>query len=69
MSVAIVTGAGGLVGAEAVGFLYGKGLGVIGIDNDTRRFPARCPGWRLTGGIAGVIQDTRDVAVSRAEAA
>ncbi len=36
MSVAIVTGAGGLVGAEAVRFLAGKGLDVVGIDNDTR---------------------------------
>lgn len=36
MSVAIVTGAGGLVGAEAVRFLDAKGLDVIGIDNDTR---------------------------------
>ena len=36
MSVAIVTGAGGLVGAEAVRFLSAKGLDVIGIDNDTR---------------------------------
>ena len=36
MSVAIVTGAGGLVGAEAVRFLAGKGMDVIGIDNDTR---------------------------------
>ena len=36
MSVAIVTGAGGLVGSEAVRFLAAKGLAVVGIDNDTR---------------------------------
>ena len=36
MSVAIVTGAGGLVGAQAVRFLAAKGLDVVGIDNDTR---------------------------------
>ena len=36
MSVAIVTGAGGLVGSEAVRFLAAKGLDVVGIDNDTR---------------------------------
>ncbi len=36
MSIAIVTGAGGLVGSEAVRFLSEQGLSVIGIDNDTR---------------------------------
>ncbi len=36
MSVAIVTGAGGLVGSEAARFLAAKGLDVVGIDNDTR---------------------------------
>jgi CDP-paratose 2-epimerase len=36
MSVAIVTGSGGLIGAEAVRFLAGQGLDVIGIDNDMR---------------------------------
>lgn len=37
MSVAIVTGATGLVGAEACRFLAGQGLDVVGIDNDMRR--------------------------------
>lgn len=37
MSVAIVTGSAGLVGAEAVRFLAEKGLSVVGIDNDMRR--------------------------------
>ena len=36
MSVAIVTGSGGLVGGEAARFLLEKGLEVIGIDNDLR---------------------------------
>ena len=46
MSVAIVTGAGGLVGAEAVRFLAGNGLAVVGLDNDTRATPfAPGPGW------------------------
>ena len=36
MSVAVVTGSGGLVGSEAVRFLAGKGFDVVGIDNDTR---------------------------------
>ncbi|MEO3386742.1 NAD-dependent epimerase/dehydratase family protein [Mesorhizobium sp. CAU 1741] len=36
MGVAIVTGAGGLVGSEAVDFLVEQGLDVVGIDNDMR---------------------------------
>lgn len=38
MSVAIVTGAGGLVGSEAVTFLVEQGLDVVGIDNDMRAY-------------------------------
>jgi len=37
MSVAVVTGSAGLVGAETVRFLAHKGLDVVGIDNDMRR--------------------------------
>ena len=37
MSVAIVTGSCGLVGAETVRLLAGKGIDVVGIDNDMRR--------------------------------
>jgi CDP-paratose 2-epimerase len=36
MSVAIITGAGGLIGAEAAKFFSRKGLVVVGIDNDMR---------------------------------
>jgi len=36
MGVAIVTGAGGLVGAETAKFFSRKGLVVVGIDNDMR---------------------------------
>ena len=36
MSVAIVTGSAGLIGAEAVRFLSAQGLEVVGIDNDMR---------------------------------
>ena len=36
MGVAIVTGAGGLVGAEAAKFFTRKGLVIVGIDNDMR---------------------------------
>ncbi len=36
MSVAIITGAGGLIGAEAARFFGRKGMVVVGIDNDMR---------------------------------
>jgi len=36
MSIALVTGAGGLVGSEAVEFLSRQGLDVVGIENDMR---------------------------------
>jgi len=36
MSVAIITGAGGLIGAEAARFFTRKGLAVVGVDNDMR---------------------------------
>ena len=38
MPVAIVTGSGGLVGAETTRFLARKGFTVVGIDNDMRSF-------------------------------
>ncbi|MCM8796774.1 MAG: NAD-dependent epimerase/dehydratase family protein [Candidatus Omnitrophica bacterium] len=38
MSVAIVTGSCGLVGSETVSFFSGKGLDIIGIDNNMREF-------------------------------
>src|SRR5262245_2390059 len=38
MSVAIVTGAGGLVGSEAVRYFAGQGMDVVGIDNDMRAY-------------------------------
>ena len=37
MSVAIVTGSAGLIGAEAARFVAGQGLNVVGVDNDMRR--------------------------------
>lgn len=36
MSVVIVTGAAGLIGAEAVGFFIERGFDVVGVDNDMR---------------------------------
>ena len=38
MSVALITGAGGLIGSEAVAFLIDKGFDVVGIDNDMRAY-------------------------------
>lgn len=37
MSIALITGSAGLVGAEAVRFFSRKGLEVVGIDNDMRK--------------------------------
>ncbi len=37
MSVALITGSAGLIGAESVRFFADKGLDVVGIDNDMRR--------------------------------
>src|SRR5580693_3209767 len=37
MAVAVITGSGGLIGAEAARFFAGKGLDIVGIDNDMRR--------------------------------
>jgi CDP-paratose 2-epimerase len=36
MSVAVITGSGGLIGAEAAQFFAAQGLDVVGIDNDMR---------------------------------
>lgn len=38
MSVAIVTGSAGLIGAQAVRFFASKGLDIVGVDNDMRRY-------------------------------
>ena len=37
MSVALITGSGGLIGSEAAMFFGARGLDVVGIDNDMRR--------------------------------
>lgn len=38
MSVAIVTGSSGLIGSETAKFLHEKGMHVVGIDNDMRKY-------------------------------
>ena len=38
MSIAIITGSGGLIGAESVKFFSKKFVKIIGIDNDLRKY-------------------------------
>lgn len=38
MSVAVVTGSGGLIGSESVRYLIDRGFDVVGIDNDMRSY-------------------------------
>lgn len=38
MGLAIVTGSSGLIGSETVKFLHGKGMHVVGIDNNMRKY-------------------------------
>ena len=38
MSVALITGSAGLIGSEAVRHFAGKGMDVVGVDNDMRRY-------------------------------
>lgn len=50
MSVALVTGAGGLIGSEAVTFLAAQGLDVVGVENDMRAYffgPDASTQWRV----------------------
>ena len=38
MSIALITGSGGLIGSEAVNFIHELGFTVVGIDNDMRKY-------------------------------
>jgi CDP-paratose 2-epimerase len=38
MSIAVITGSSGLIGSESAKFLHEKGLEILGIDNDMRRY-------------------------------
>ena len=69
MSVAVVTGAAGLIGGEAVRFFAGQGFEIVGIDNDMRRVffgPAASTIWhrqaheRSINGYVHVDADIRD---------
>ena len=51
MSVALVTGSGGLIGSEAVRHFAGLGLDIVGIDNDMRQEffgPEASTAWNVT---------------------
>ncbi len=38
MAVALITGSGGLIGAEACRFFSGEGFSIVGVDNDMRSY-------------------------------
>jgi CDP-paratose 2-epimerase len=38
MKIALITGAAGLIGSEAVRFFHAKGFRIVGIDNDMRKY-------------------------------
>ena len=38
MSIALITGSAGLIGSEAVRYFAAKGMHVVGIDNDMRKY-------------------------------
>jgi CDP-paratose 2-epimerase len=38
MSIAVITGSSGLIGSETARFLHDKGLQIVGIDNNMRRY-------------------------------
>ena len=74
MSVAVVTGAGGLVGSQAVRLFAAQGLDVIGIDNDTRArlfgdAATTRPAWtaleREIGRYTHIEADIRDEAIGQ----
>jgi CDP-paratose 2-epimerase len=66
MSVALITGSTGLIGAEAAAHFAGLGLDVVGIDNDMRRVffgPEASTAWNRSrlGSTLGKQYEHRDV--------
>ena len=67
MTVAIITGSAGLIGAEATRFFAGKGLQVVGLDNDMRRYffgAEASTAWsrkRLEEEVAGYVHHAVDI--------
>jgi len=52
MPTAIITGAGGLIGAETTRFFHAQGFTVVGIDNDMRKYffgPEASTKWNVSG--------------------
>ena len=52
MDIAVVTGSGGLIGSETVGFFAQRGFTVVGIDNDMRKYffgPEASTQWNVQG--------------------
>ena len=50
MSVAVITGSGGLIGSAVVRFFFAKGFDVVGVDNDARSYffgPAASTSWNV----------------------
>jgi CDP-paratose 2-epimerase len=69
MSVAVITGSSGLIGSETAKFLHEKGLHIVGIDNNLRRYFFGADGsteWntdqlkRTLGNFTHVPSDIRD---------
>jgi CDP-paratose 2-epimerase len=67
MAVAVITGAAGLIGGEAVRFFAGQGFEIVGIDNDMRRVffgPAASTVWHRQAherGIKGYVHVDADI--------
>jgi CDP-paratose 2-epimerase len=67
MSIALITGSAGLIGSEAVRFFAKKGLTVVGIDNDMRKFffgAEASTAWnrkRLEAEVPGYVHNDLDI--------
>jgi len=75
MTVALVTGAAGLIGSESAAFFARKGLDIVGVDNDMRRYffgDEASTAWRRRSlehdvkGYQHVAADIRDEAAMQA---
>ena len=67
MAVAIITGSAGLIGSEAVRFFSAKGMQIVGIDNDMRKFffgEEASTAWnrkRLESEVKGYVHEDMDI--------
>ena len=69
MSVVLVTGSAGLIGAESVRFFAAQGFDIVGIDNDMRRRLLRQRGEHARGAGSGSKSRSRPIATSTATSA